>query len=341
MQSIICFLFVVMAASSADVFDPCEPNLVANLEWALRRWGHANPAAAIEVMRCRWPGLIAADLQFDVLPRIAQLEFLLTEGALAMAVCARLVVEQPRVLSWYKVHVLLESDGLVAVNKPFDMRIDVPKRESKHWPEERTIADWFVEAHPDEKVRFCHQLDHATSGVMLMACTKAAGKLGGGFFEKRLARKSYLALVLGHPLWDEEHTLSHRLCDGDGFARRIAGEDEGESAETVVRVLKRGVWPASGSLSFADGSLSDSTDRPPIKVSLVEARLITGRRHQIRLHLFAEGHPILGDDTYEGHPWGQRGDTYRMFLHSFHLGLPLPSGDVEIEAPCDFADEIE
>lgn len=330
-----------MAECSADLVDRSQPDLSACLESALRRWGHADPSAAIEVMRRRWPGMFAADLRLDIIPRIAQLDFLVAEGALAAAACARLVAEQPRVLSGYNVHVLLERDGLVAVNKPFDMRIDIPKRETKHWPEERTISDWFVEANPDEKVRFCHQLDHATSGVMLMACTKAAGKLGGGFFEKRLARKSYLALVLGHPPWDEEQILAHRLVDGEGFARRIAGAEEGESAETVVRVLKRGMWPPSGNQVSADASPGGSAERPPVRASLVEARLITGRRHQIRLHLFAEGHPILGDDTYEGHPWGQRGDTYRMFLHSFHLGLPLPSGDVEIEAPCDFSEEIE
>lgn len=201
------------------------------------------------------------------------------------------------------------------------------------------MADWFAECFPGEKVRFCHQLDHATSGVLLMASNKAAGKVGSQLFEKRLARKRYWALTLGHPRWTGEVLLQHRIADGEGFARRVPAPDEpGEEAQTLAKVLSLGHWPrAPTSQAAADGK----TLRPPVEAALVELQLLTGRRHQIRVHLAAEGFPVLGDDAYGGHPWGDRAGSYRMFLHSRELAFQLGNGEeVQIIAPCAFADEL-
>lgn len=281
----------------------------------------------------RWPELPRADVEGDVLPRLAQLRFLVSAEALSAEACALLVVEQPRVLADYHVRRLWEEDGLIAVNKPCDMRIDLPKGESCRWPEERTVSSWFEEAYPGQPVRFCNQLDHATSGVLLLASSKAAARKGSQLFEKRLAKKTYLALVMGHPTWDGEVRLADRLVDGEGFARRAARDDEqGEKAETFVKVIRLGTWPLHGAL---DGDL---------KAALVEVRPFTGRRHQIRVHLAAAGHPILGDDSYGGNPGGHRGATYRMFLHAHVLELPLGAPKrkiVTIKAPCSFEDELQ
>lgn len=301
---------------------------------ALERWGSKSPAEDFEIMLSRWPGLAQANLEEDVRPRLAHLHYLLSVSAFSEVDCLHLVVGQPRMLSNYRLRVLWQQNGLVALNKPRDMRIDIPNGEDRHWPEERTVACWFKETFPGEPIRFCNQLDHATSGVILMASEKRAARKGSQLFERRVAKKTYLAIVLGHPSWDGEVCLNDRLTDGDGFARRVAGPDEpGELAETHVKVVKRGIWVAR--------NLGTNVR---CKASLLEVRPVTGRRHQIRLHVTAASHPILGDDAYNGHPGDVRNGAYRMFLHAHRLELPLgqaSSDAVVIEAPCDFLEELE
>ncbi|CAL1136002.1 unnamed protein product [Cladocopium goreaui] len=268
-----------------------------------------------------WPGLLEQSEEDGLAGRV---------DAISKESCLELLVSQPRSIADYTVKLLWEQDGLVAVNKPYDMRIDLPKDGSRRWEEELTVADWFQTRFPGQKVRFCHQLDHATSGVLLMAANKAAGRVGSQLFEKRQVQKTYLALVLGQPSWDGEVCLSDRLCDSEGFARRVALEGEaGEEAETLAEVVRFGLWPKGASPSRL----------PKLPAALVQLKLITGRRHQIRLHLAAAGFPVLGDDTYGGNPWSDRAGSYRMFLHSHRLVLPLD--DACIEAPCSFEEELE
>ncbi|CAK9064560.1 unnamed protein product [Durusdinium trenchii] len=129
-------------------------------------------------MCAAWPRLVQQRHE-DVQARLAQLEFLIRAECLSTSKCLELLRSQPRSLGDYRVKRLWEHPtGLVAVNKPFDMRIDLPKDGGRHWEEELTVADWFTANFPKEKVRFCHQLDHATSGVLLMATNKAAGRVG-------------------------------------------------------------------------------------------------------------------------------------------------------------------
>lgn len=309
-------------------------SLESEVTAALERWGSTSPAADLVSMLSRWPGLKSANLEDDVRPRLTHLQYLMSVSAFSEADCLRMVVGQPRVLSNYRVQVLWQQNGLVALNKPRDMRIDIRSGEDRHWPEERTVACWFQATYPGQPVRFCNQLDHATSGVILMASDKKAARRGSQLFERRVAKKTYLALVLGHPPWDGEVCLNDRLTDGEGFARRVAGPHEpGELAETFVKVVKRGIWVAR---NFGTNVRC--------KASLLEIRPVTGRRHQIRLHVTAAGHPILGDDAYNGHPGDVRNGAYRMFLHAHRLELPLGqarSDAVVIEAPCDFVEELE
>jgi len=309
--------------------------IAAAVEPLLQVWGSSTPEEDFDLMCQRWPALLNCCIEADIKPRLAQVSFLVGEGVLTAAACLRLVVEQPRTLSNYAITKLWEQDGLMAVHKPFDMRIDLPKGEGHRWLGERTVADWFQEQHPEARVRFCNQLDHATSGVLLLASTKAAGRMGSQFFQDRHAEKYYLALVLGHPPWQDEVRLCDRLIDGDGFARRIAQPGEaGEEAETRARVVKCGCWPRSA---------SDRDVTLAVRAALLEIRLMTGRRHQIRVQLAAAGHPILGDATYGGEPERGSAVAYRTFLHAHRLRLPLGHAGamIEVEAPCSFTDELE
>ncbi|EOD14048.1 hypothetical protein EMIHUDRAFT_211996 [Emiliania huxleyi CCMP1516] len=120
--------------------------------------------------------------------------------------------------------------------------------------------------------RVCHNLDYATSGVV--ACAKSEGAA-------REVRKLYAALVFGHPAW-EERNISARIA-------------------VTARKFRQSVTKASWGKARQCGH--DDGDRRCARKARKEASLLwltplTGRRHQLRLHMAHIGHPIVGDVTY-------------------------------------------
>jgi RluA family pseudouridine synthase len=120
-----------------------------------------------------------------------------------------------------------------------------------------------------------HRLDKETSGALLLARSAQAHRSLNGQFAGRRVEKVYHALVFGNPSW-QEHTAALPLRSNTGRRHRTVVDPEGgKPAETRLRVLER-----------FEGA------------ALVEAAPKTGRTHQIRVHLWALGHPILGDPLY-------------------------------------------
>jgi len=228
---------------------------------------------------------------------------------------------------------------LVAINKPSDLRIDLPDGGSaeRKFPEEYTVADWFVGDYSPgvQKIRFCHQLDHATSGVLLMALTKRANAAVGKLFETRGLRKRYLAIVVGWPDWDERF-LDWPIADVEegGFARHVDFH-VGQPAQTHARVLQRGMWGAG----HGNGGR--------FRAALIALQPHTGRRHQLRVHLAHAGFPILGDAVYgetRREVCGGAIPVPRMMLHAEQLELPgsrvWGPAAVVIKARCNFAEQL-
>jgi 23S rRNA pseudouridine1911/1915/1917 synthase len=157
-----------------------------------------------------------------------------------------------------------------------------------------------------------HRLDLDTSGVMVVAKTEVAhGKLADSFADRRV-EKQYLALVHGAPE-HEEQRIDLPLGREHGDAQRHAVRfDGGRPAVTDVLVRER----------FGRSA------------ALVACRPLTGRTHQIRVHLSAAGHPILGDALYSR---GRRAPVAvpRLMLHAARLVFPHPStgAPVAVEAP--------
>ena len=162
-------------------------------------------------------------------------------------------------------------------------------------------------ARPQAKVlELAHRLDRDTSGLLIVAKKRAALVELHRMLRDGEVEKVYLALVKGDYKGPPEiRAPLHKYVTGSG-ERRVAVTARGMSAVTRVKVLKR----AAG-------------------LTLLEVRLLTGRTHQIRVHLAHVGHPVLGDEKYGG------GDAKRLFLHASRLAFrhPLTGEPVRLESP--------
>jgi RluA family pseudouridine synthase len=131
-------------------------------------------------------------------------------------------------------------------------------------------------------LRHIHRLDSETSGILLFARSRGALETYGRLFESRQMEKTYLAVVTGLP---KTVNWTCRLAlgpDPQTIGRMKVDARNGKSAETDFRVL------------------ATRTDRRYGPLALIEALPFTGRTHQIRVHLAAVGHPVLGDPLYGG-----------------------------------------
>lgn len=125
------------------------------------------------------------------------------------------------------------------------------------------------------KLWMIHRLDKDTSGLVLLARTAEAHRALNTQFEKRQVAKVYHALVVGDPNWVEKNVRLPLRPDGDRKHRTVVDPQRGKPAHTDLRVLERfGLY------------------------TLVECIPHTGRTHQIRVHLMAQGHPVAADGLY-------------------------------------------
>lgn len=157
-----------------------------------------------------------------------------------------------------------------------------------------------------------HRLDCDTSGVMIFARTKAAQGFLGQEFEKRRAKKTYLARVAGDVAGDRGHIDLPLCVDWPNRPRQMVSHENGRPAQTDWEVIAR--------------------DKGETRMRLSP---LTGRSHQLRVHMLSLGHPILGDQIYA--PESTKAHS-RLMLHAETLSLHHPAtGDwVSFSAPVPF-----
>jgi len=164
-----------------------------------------------------------------------------------------------------------------------------------------------------------HRLDRFTSGVLLVAKTDAAHRVLAAQFSGRQVEKIYLALVHGAVKLERGRIERPIARDPVRRTRMTARLEQGRAAWTEYRVLRR----------FAG-------------FTLVEARIGTGRTHQIRVHLSSIGHPVAGDTLYgapakvEGRP-----PLGRYFLHAHRIRFRQPSSGKEVSVESPLPAELE
>jgi tRNA pseudouridine32 synthase / 23S rRNA pseudouridine746 synthase len=195
--------------------------------------------------------------------------------------------------------------SIVVIDKPAGM-LAVPGRR-----EPRCAWSEVVARYADALV--VHRLDQATSGLMLLARGAAMQRALSIAFAERRVDKRYEAIVHRVPDADQGRIELPLAADWPNRPRRKIDADHGKPAFTAWRVLERDV----------------ATDRARLRLTP-----LTGRTHQLRVHLTAIGHPIVGDALYGTFA----GNATRMLLHATHLAFhhPLDGMPQVFECPAPF-----
>jgi 23S rRNA pseudouridine955/2504/2580 synthase len=216
-----------------------------------------------------------------------------------------------RDLAFARTLVLYEDEEVLALNKPSGLAVQGGTKTTRH-------IDRLLSAFGEglERPRLVHRLDRDTSGVLLLGKTPAAAARLSGAFAKRRAEKTYWALVAGAPK-PVQGTIDLPLI------KLGVGDRE------LVR-------PARPGQAGADPAETDyvTLGRAGSRVAWLALRPYTGRTHQLRAHLQAIGHPILGDPKYGSPEAAVLSGSLKLQLHARRIRLPHPSqGTLVLEAP--------
>ncbi len=209
--------------------------------------------------------------------------------------------EYPQEVSNAMIQILFENADIVAVNKPEGLAA-IPERR----PETASLFQMLC-AERNERLYIVHRLDKETSGVIVFARNAQAHRWLNQQFEARAVRKKYVALT--HGVIPDDRGVIDKPLRQFGSGRVAVDAEKGKNSLTSFLVVQR---------------FSEHT--------LVEVYPHTGRRHQIRVHLYDIGHPVVGDPLYG--PITANLSLSRMLLHALKLTLNLPSGrEISVEAP--------
>lgn len=187
------------------------------------------------------------------------------------------------------------DECMIVLDKPAGL-LSVPGRGPTHAD---SLATRVQAAFPD--ARIVHRLDMATSGLLVMARGLEMERRLSIAFQQRHVEKRYLAVVAGQPSPETGEIALPLIADWPNRPRQKVDFENGKPSLTHYTLLSH------------DAALGNSR---------VELRPHTGRSHQLRVHMMAIGHPILGDELYGD--LGSRNAASRLLLHASELALPHP-----------------
>ena len=191
---------------------------------------------------------------------------------------------------------IYRDESLIVVNKPAGL-LAVPGRGAD---KQDCLARRVQAEFPDALV--VHRLDMATSGLLLFARGAETQRRLSQMFRERGVQKRYVAVVAGRLEQQSSEIDLPLMGDWPNRPRQKVDHESGKPSLTRYRLLAHDA---------------------PTDTSRVELEPVTGRTHQLRVHLAAIGHPILGDALYGGEAEGKAG---RLLLHASALGFAHPFG---------------
>lgn len=203
--------------------------------------------------------------------------------------------------------ILYRDEVMVVVNKP-TMLLAVPGRGAD---KQDSVVSRLAAHYPG--IREVHRLDWETSGVMLLARTAEAHRELSRQFREREVTKRYVAVVYGELAEKAGEVALPLRCDWPNRPRQMVDPEQGKPSLTRWRLLA-----------------------VEAKSSRVELTPVTGRSHQLRVHMMALGHPILGDRLYANAE--ALAQAKRLLLHAKQLSFhhPLSGSPITIESPVPF-----
>lgn len=224
---------------------------------------------------------------------------------------------RPRAQRGVPVEVVHADDDVIVVHKPPGLVVHPGAGNP-----DGTLVNGLLALYPEiadvgepSRPGIVHRLDKGTSGLLMVARTQRAYESLVAQLTARSVDRRYLAVVAGH-IDSDEGLVDAPIGRSERAPTKMAVSGRGRTARTRYKVVER----------FTE----------PTVLTLVECRLETGRTHQIRVHLAAIGHPVLGDARYNGVRAAIA--CPRPFLHAYHLGFEHPSGDpvsFEVDLPAD------
>lgn len=213
-----------------------------------------------------------------------------------------------------KLKIIYKNGSLLVVNKPGKI-IVFPESKIN----EKTLVDFLLEKYPELKntgqaprYGIVHRLDKETSGILLVAKNNKTLEFLQKQFKDRKVIKKYLALVVG------------KLKAEQGIIETLVGRSPKDKKKQKVF------------LSYEPGSLGKRKAITKYRIleefqdyTLVEAELLSGRKHQIRVHFSYLGHPLAGDKLYGFKSQPCPKNLKRQFLHASYLKIELPDGKIK------------
>lgn len=210
------------------------------------------------------------------------------------------------------IDVVYEDEYILAVNKPSGL-LSVPGKNIEHYDSmwSRLVAE-------HSEIQVVHRLDMSTSGLMLFAKNKYMEAALKKQFQYRLTHKVYYARVWGKLEQQQGEVDLPLICDWPNRPRQKVCFEHGKASKTLYQVVKQ-----------------------EEQTTIVRLFPVTGRSHQLRVHMLAIGHPIVGDEFYASPEALAFSD--RLALHAAELSFYHPRSHWlrTIFVPCDFYPEAE
>lgn len=218
-------------------------------------------------------------------------------------------IYQPATEPW--LDIIHQDKDIIVINKPSGL-LSVPGREAQYHDSVyyRVLRDY-----PNAQI--VHRLDMATSGIIVLALRKNAERELKRQFRDRETHKVYFARVAGHMKTSITRVSLPLICDWPNRPKQKVDHLVGKPSETLIDII-----------SYAKRS------------TLVKLTPITGRSHQLRVHMMALGHPILGDGFYAD-PLAKN-LAPRLLLHATELSIkhPYSALPMHFSAPPSFIEPM-
>jgi 23S rRNA pseudouridine955/2504/2580 synthase len=208
--------------------------------------------------------------------------------------------------------ILYQDEDLFVLNKPSGIAVQGGSKTSRHI--DGLLEQWGIEL--GVRPRLVHRLDRDTSGILVVARKRQIAAELGKLFQTRSVRKIYWAIVVGVPE-PRQGKIDQALVKSGGAGNervRAAAKDD-----------------AAGQKAVTHYAVIDTAGKA---FSWVSLKPVTGRQHQLRAHMALIGHPIVGDNKYDGDKHVPAALANRLHLHARRIVFPHPrGGEVDVTAP--------